>query len=374
MKEQYLKELEKLVNIDSGTHQVAGIKQIADFFDARYKAMGFSTQMHDLGKGGVGFEARNKPEADKIDVLLIGHMDTVFPEGTAKERPFSRDERHAYGPGVSDMKNGLLAMLYAIEHLPQEVRDSLSICVAQNPDEEIGSVYSTDWLASLAKKASFALVAESARVNGELVKARKGSAVYKVEFKGKAAHAGNDPAAGRSAIVEMAHWILAVNKMQNLDAGTSCNSGMVSGGTAANIIPDHAELVIDIRFWDNAAYDSIKSQLESMAKQSFTPDIGVTLTQMSYKPAMVATEKTQELMDMVSQAGQELGIEIKYLEVGGGSDANLTAYYGVPSLDGLGPAGAKFHTPEEFLDCNTIEERITLLKKTLEKIAKKING
>lgn len=111
-----------------------------------------------------------------------------------------------------------------------------------------------------------------------------------------------------------------------------------------------------------------------MAKQSFTPDIGVTLTQMSYKPAMVATEKTQELMDMVSQAGQELGIEIKYLEVGGGSDANLTAYYGAPSLDGLGPAGAKFHTPEEFLDCNTIEERITLLKKTLEKIAKKVNG
>ncbi|EOD77981.1 Acetylornithine deacetylase/Succinyl-diaminopimelate desuccinylase [Grimontia indica] len=366
----YLEELRPLINLDCGTLTVEGIEKVADMMAAKYEEMGgWHIKRVDCGKAGSGLEIRNKPENDVIDLMLIGHMDTVFPVGTAAARPMSVDEQRAYGPGVSDMKSGLLNVVYALRSLDKAVLDKMSICVCMNPDEEIGSLHSETWLKSVAKDARTVLVAEAARADGSLVKARKGMARYKITFKGKAAHAGNEPQNGRSAISEMAHWILAINAMTNFESGTTLNVGVVNGGAGANIVPEHAEAIVDVRFWDNDEYADIDQKIRVLTESPFIEGVSVELDRQAYKPSMVPSEETESLMAMVEETGRELGMDITWQAVGGGSDANLTAVLGVPTLDGLGPIGAGFHSDEEYLLLESIEPRIELLKRVITKLS-----
>lgn len=368
----YLDELRPVIDVDCGTFTLAGNKVVADYFESLYQKMeGWNVKRVDCGKAGIGLEVRNKPESEDIDVMFVGHLDTVFPEGTVAQRPMTFDEEKAYGPGVSDMKSGLLNVVYALRNADKETLDKLSICVCMNPDEETGSHYSLDWIESLAKKAKNVLVAEAARADGSLVKARKGLAQYTLKFSGVAAHAGNDPQSGRSAITEMSNWVLAINNMNSFDTGTTLNVGVVSGGAVANVVPDSAEAILDVRFWENAEYDQVDTQLNTLTTTPFVDGVSISIERTAYKPSMVPTEKTNELMSMVEEAGQELDIPITWQEVGGGSDANFTAFIGAPTLDGLGPAGAGFHSEAEYLLLDTIEPRINLLIKLLTKIANK---
>ena len=161
---EYLEELRPLIDVDCGTYTLDGIEFIASQFEAKFQALsGWSVERIDCGKAGVGLEIRNKPQAEQIDVMLVGHMDTVFPVGTAELRPMSLDQDKAYGPGVSDMKSGLLNIVYAMRNLDQAVLDKLSICICMNPDEETGSLDSVEWIQSVAKQAKNVLVAEAAR-------------------------------------------------------------------------------------------------------------------------------------------------------------------------------------------------------------------
>ncbi|MDA1381541.1 M20 family metallopeptidase [Plesiomonas shigelloides subsp. oncorhynchi] len=365
----YLEELKPLINIDCGTSTVEGVAAVAEMMAQKYRDLNWHTEVVDLGaKAGPGVLATNQPNPDHFDVLLIGHMDTVFPVGTAAERPMSTDAERAYGPGVSDMKAGLLNILWALRHLDQETLQRLSIGVLMNPDEEIGSIHSHEWIESVAKKAKKVLVAEAARADGSLVKARKGMARYKITFHGKAAHAGNEPENGRSAISEMAHWILAINAMTNFESGTTLNVGIVKGGNGANIVPDHAELLVDVRFWDNAEYHEVHAKLTAQQEQAFIDGVRITLEREAHKPAMTPSAQTEELMALVERCGAEEGIEITWKAVGGGSDANLTAALGIPSLDGLGPIGAGFHSPDEYLVLDSILPRVRLLQRVLRSL------
>ncbi|MGL5429896.1 MAG: M20 family metallopeptidase [Vibrio sp.] len=368
--QQYLAELEPLINVDCGTYTLEGIEFIASQFEQKFQSMhGWQVKRIDCGKAGVGLEIRNQPNAEQIDVLMIGHMDTVFPVGTAQARPMSQDGENAYGPGVSDMKSGLLNIVYALRHLDPEVLNKLSICVCMNPDEETGSADSVDWIQSVAKSAKTVLVAEAARADGGLVKARKGRIGYQISFNGIAAHAGNDPEKGRSAITEMANWIMAINAMNNFESGTTLNVGVVSGGVGVNIVPDYAQAHIDVRFWDNADYDAIDTQLSAMAQTPFVDGVTVAIEREGYKPAMVANSHTEDLIQLVENAAQELAIDLNWHAVGGGSDANNTAILGIPTLDGLGPIGACFHSDKEYLVLASIEPRIRLLMRVLEKLS-----
>jgi glutamate carboxypeptidase len=367
----YLAELRPLIDIDCGTYTIDGIKFIADQFEAKFAELaGWQVKRIDCGKAGVGLEIRNKPEVEQIDVMLIGHMDTVFPVGTAELRPMTTDAEKAYGPGVSDMKSGLLNVVYAMRNLDQAALDKLSICICMNPDEETGSLDSVDWIQATAKQAKNVLVAEAARADGGLVKARKGMARYKLTFSGVAAHAGNEPENGRSAITEMANWIIAVNAMTNFESGTTLNVGIVSGGAGANIVPEHAEAIVDVRFWSNAEYDDVDTELNGLIQRPFIDGVSVQLEREAYKPSMVPSEQTEFLMALVEEAADELSIDINWKEVGGGSDANNTAILGVPTLDGLGPIGAGFHSDQEYLLLESIEPRIKMLMRVLEKLAK----
>jgi len=369
--QSYLEELRPLIDVDCGTYTTDGIECVASQFAAKFEALpGWDVKTIDCTKAGVGLEIRNKPESDSIDIMLIGHMDTVFPVGTAAVRPMTTDAEKAYGPGVSDMKSGLLNIVYAMRHLDADVLNKLSICICMNPDEETGSLYSVDWLQSVAKSAKTVLVAEAARADGGLVKARKGMARYKMTFNGRAAHAGNEPEKGRSAITEMANWVLALNDMTNFETGTTLNVGIVSGGNGANIVPDHACAIVDVRFWDNNEYDQIGTQLAAMAQTPFVADVAIEVVREAYKPSMVPTEQTEALMAMVEASADELNIDINWKEAGGGSDANNTAILGVPTLDGLGPIGAGFHSDAEYLLLESIEPRIKLLMSVMTKLAK----
>lgn len=365
----YLEELRPLINLDCGTLTVDGIDVVATTMAQKYLDLGWNVKRIDCGIAGTGLEVRNKPQADHIDVMLIGHMDTVFPVGTAAARPMTHDNERAYGPGVSDMKSGLLSVVYALRDLDPTAIDALSICVCMNPDEEIGSLHSETWLKSVTVNAKHVLVAEAARADGSLVKARKGMARYRLSFHGKAAHAGNEPQNGRSAITEMAHWILAINAMTDFDSGTTLNAGVVSGGAGANIVPDFAEVVVDVRFWDNDEYAAVDAQIRTLTETPFIDGVTITVEREAHKPSMVPSPQTEVLMAQVEAVGQELGIDITWQAVGGGSDANLTAVLGIPTLDGFGPIGAGFHSADEWLDLASIEPRIRLLQQVLVKIS-----
>ncbi|MBK4715876.1 MULTISPECIES: M20 family metallopeptidase [Tenebrionibacter/Tenebrionicola group] len=364
--EKYFAELAQLVNVDCGTHTPAGVAQVADIISGFWRDEGWQVKSVNLGaQVGPGVLVTNKPDASGYDVLLIGHLDTVFPPGTVAERPMSLSETRAMGPGVSDMKGGLLNILWALRGLDDAHKSRLSIAVAMNPDEEIGSVHSHEWISQLALRAKTVLVCEAARADGSLVNARKGMAGYRLTFSGKAAHAGNEPEKGRSAVVALANAISAIGGLADATLGTTLNPGVVRGGDAPNVVPAWAEAELDVRFWRNDEYQRINEQLQSLCERGFLDGVTTTLTRITHKPAMAPDEGTQALMRLVEQAGKEEGVAITWQAVGGGSDANLTASLGIPTLDGLGPVGAGFHGPDEYLDIRSIEPRIRLLRRVV---------
>ncbi|MTH44855.1 M20 family metallopeptidase [Intestinirhabdus alba] len=367
--EKYIAELESLVNVDCGTTTVEGVATVAGIVTRLWQQEGWHTESVDLGdRVGPGLFVTNRPGATQFDVLLVGHLDTVFPPGTVAERPMSRDETRLYGPGVADMKSGLLNILWAMRTLAPEHRERLSIAVAMNPDEETGSVYSHAWIGELAKKSRCVLVCEAARADGSLVKARKGTAGYLLTFTGRAAHAGNEPEKGRSAITALANCILAVNALADSARGTTLNIGIVHGGSAANVVPDTAVAELDVRYWQNDEDTRIHQALQALCQRGFLDGVTTTLTQVHHKPAMAPDDETQRLMALVEQAGREEGVEITWQAVGGGSDANHTAALGIPSLDGFGPVGAGFHSPAEWLDIASIEPRVRLLRRVVSRL------
>lgn len=364
--DHYIEELKTLVNVDCGTQTTAGVATVAGIMQTLWQREGWHTEQVDLGdKVGPGVFVSNRPQAERFDVLLVGHLDTVFAPGTVAERPMSEDDARLYGPGVSDMKSGLLNILWAMRGLDAADKERLAIAVAMNPDEETGSVHSHAWIGELAKRSRCVLVCEAARADGSLVKARKGMAGYHLTFSGVAAHAGNDPEKGRSAITALANSITAINALTDWDRGTTLNVGVIHGGSAANVVADTAFAELDVRFWENDEYDRVNQALDALCRKGFLEGVTTSLTRVNHKPAMAASEATQQLMQLVEKAGEEEGIAITWQAVGGGSDANHTAALGVPTLDGLGPIGAGFHSPAEWLDKPSIEPRIRLLKRVV---------
>ncbi len=347
--DHYIEELKTLVNVDCGTQTTAGVATVAGIMQTLWQREGWHTEQVNLGDNvGPGVFVSNKPHAEQFDVLLVGHLDTVFAPGTVAERPLSEDDTRLYGPGVSDMKSGLLNILWAMRGLDAADKDRLAIAVAMNPDEETGSVYSHEWIGELAKRARCVLVCEAARADGSLVKARKGMAGYHLTFSG---------------VVPRSQSVTAINALTDWDRGTTLNVGVIHGGSAANVVADSAVAELDVRFWENDEYDRVNQALEALCEKGFLEGVTTSLTRVNHKPAMAASEATQGLMQLVEKAGKEEDIAITWQAVGGGSDANHTAALGIPTLDGLGPIGAGFHSPAEWLDKASIAPRIRLLKR-----------
>ncbi|MDX1301970.1 M20 family metallopeptidase [Photobacterium sp.] len=365
----YLDQLEQLVNVDCGSYTPEGIAQIADILTPMFEQIGFTVIRHQLDdKAGPCLEITNRPDAGFYDVMLSGHMDTVFPAGTVSERPMTFDEHKIYGPGATDMKSGILSAWYALQALTSDELARLSIVVVLNCDEEIGSIYSRQWLESIARKSGQVLVCEAARPTGNLIRSRKGNAKYEIEFHGVASHAGSALSEGVSAIYELSQWALAIKGMVNLETGTTMNVGVIEGGMAVNVVPDYAKAIVDLRFWNTDEAETIDGRLREMAQAPFEKGARVTVNRATFKPSMQPSADTEALIRLVSEEADKLNIVYGWEDAGGGSDGNFTAAMGTPTLDGFGPMGAGFHSDKEYLLIDSIEPRIQLLAQVLKRL------
>ena len=364
--DQFIRDLEIVVNIDSGSQYAEGLNQVADFFQERFDLIGWKTTRHAFDSGKVPcLEVSNRPldgDDAALDLLFIGHMDTVFKKGTAASRPFSMDDKRAYGPGVCDMKGGLMTMLHVAEVLQQTgAADQIAIAMAYNSDEEIGSRVSRPWYESLAKKSRCVLVFEPWRATGERLLHRKGGGVFYVTCHGRAAHAGVAPEDGANAVIELAHQILAIKELARIDRGTTVNVTVISGGTAANVIPDLAKASVDVRIAEPEEAQRIEDGFKALSQNIQTPDVRVEVAGGINRPPMVPSEKTLQLWEQITSIGEAIGIDMRLTSTGGCSDGNFTASLGIPTIDAMGVRGGGAHSLDEYIELDSIVPNVHLM-------------
>jgi glutamate carboxypeptidase len=287
-------------------------------------------------------------------------MDTVFEPGTAAERPFGIEGDTARGPGVSDMKGGLLAGLAALDAL-QAAGHRPSVTFVANPDEEIGSPFSGPVIRAMAAEHDAALVLECARANGDLVSARKGLADLELAISGRAAHAGVEPEKGRSAILAAARIVEALHDLNGRWPSVTCNVGTIAGGTRPNVVADRCTLEVDLRAATAAEFADAERALRELVATPHVADTSAELKVTASHPPMEKSPATGRLVDLAQAIAGELGFAVRDAATGGASDANTTASAGLPTLDGLGPIGGDDHGPAEWLDLASVVPRISLL-------------
>ena len=369
----FLADLERMCNIDCGSYTPAGVNQIGALVAAELTSMGAAVERRPDPSGRYGDTVigtfTGAPGAGPR-VLLIGHMDTVFSEGTVAKRPFASDGTIARGAGVSDMKAGLLAGLRAVGALRALVDGGGSggaplpferLTFIANPDEEIGSPSSTPHIREAAASADACFVLECARENGDFVSARKGIADIRLTINGRAAHAGVDPAKGRSAIVAGAELVREINALNGRWPEVTTNVGVFNAGTRPNIVCDKAELEVDVRAMAAGHLAAAIAAINELAASPAVPDVSIDVETMAGWAPMEKLERSGRLADHVIALAARLGFQTTDVSTGGASDANTTSGMGVPSIDGLGPIGGMDHSPEEYLEVSSIVPRTTLV-------------
>ena len=371
-REEYLEQLKTLVNIESGSYNAAGINRVADQLEAWYRDLGWHVQRHHLDdRTGDLLEISNRP-ADHYDVMFVGHMDTVFPRGTLAHWPFSTDGVNAYGPGVGDMKNGDVAMYQVATHLSPEALEKLNICMAYNPDEEIGSIYSKEKLDEIGRKSDYVYVMESASGNGgRHCFARKGMMRYVIRFHGQAAHAGfMFERENASAVLEMGHYIVKLMGLASREEDTTVNVGVAKGGTATNVVADFAEIWVEMRFKKESERERLTKEIDQLLNgEPFVPGVRV---EVASHTSMTAWTKTPEALAHIAhmeEIAKKLGLEFEQKDRGGLSDANHLSTTGAICSDGMGPHGALDHSEKEYSIIDTIQPCVQLLCAVLEDLS-----
>lgn len=351
---KYLEELEYLVNIDSGTDDVAGVTKVADFFAAKFREMNWNVHEYEFGTECGKCVICTNREAEHYDLLMIGHLDTVFPHGTCKEWPFSIDGNKAYGPGVADMKNGSLLMYYLLKDIPEEVNENLNIVAIFNPDEETGSPYSQKVYEEYARKTDYGFVYEGSGSYSGCCTERKGRLDYSIEFTGKAGHCGYMFTNGsKSAVHEMGKWIVTLSEMASIEKNTTVNVGIATGGTKRNVVADKATMQVDIRFAEDSEIERFDKAVADMTDDADKCGIGVNIHR-AFKNAMPYTDRTDEYVKHIQKITEENGITFKHGKRGGLSDANLLTGFGVLCIDGLGPTGDGDHSTDEYMEIDSV--------------------
>jgi glutamate carboxypeptidase len=366
--------LREMVNVDCGSFTPDGVNAIADLCQARFEKTGWAvermTHRPAEGEERLGDLVIGRLEGSgSTRVLMIGHTDTVFDPGTAAERPFRIEGDRALGPGVTDMKGGLLTGFFAVEALQAAGFEGFGrITYINNPDEEIGSPWSREFIVSEAANADVALVLEGARENGDIVSSRKGVLDVRLEITGRAAHAGVEPERGRNAILEAAHKTIAIQALNGRWPGVTANVGVVHGGTRPNVVAEHCELELDVRSPHEDTFEEASAAVRRIAETNTVPDVGVEMISHGWHRPMEKREGGARLAELAIGVASELGFELKDAATGGASDANTTSSAGVPSLDGLGPIGGDDHGPGEWLDLSSVVPRISLLAGILSRL------
>ena len=368
--DEMLARLATLVNIDSGTGQIAGINQIMVYLHQWMTELGFQVTLHPTEGFGNNLVAHMRGKG-VARILLVGHVDTVYTQGAVQTQPFRREDDLVYGPGVIDMKSGVIMCIFALRVLLEQGFDSFGeIYVVFNNDEEIGSTGSAPLLHDIATRVDVGLVLESSRSANIITKARKGADKYMLEVTGLSAHSGAEPQKGRSAVVELAHKIIAINNISTLFFGVTCNVTRISSSEQLNMVPDMARCHISIRAYSERDLDLAADALQQIVAGRSVPDTKTRLIRMPGRRPYQATPALLALLSMSQIEGAALGLNIVAEGKGGVSDANTLMTAGIPTLDSLGPIGGGMHNLDrEYLRVDSIALRGALLAGLLQRIS-----
>ena len=359
-----------LVDRDCGSGNKAGVdgvgRDVKDFLEK----CGFKVWFHEYEKAGNMLVAEYG-DASKPFIVLTGHMDTVFGDGTAAARPFTIKDGKVTGPGVLDLKGGVTILLYAVRFLLEAGYNRYRIKIILAGDEEVAhgnSTASADYEKE-AKGAVMGFNLETGFVDNSVVIERKGVAQYLFEVDGVGAHAGNNPEDGRSAVEELAHKILDIQAETDWQEGTTVNCGVIAGGTVANAVPEHAWVKVDVRFKTTAGMERIEKAFQKIAKKQYVESTTTCCKKLVVFPPMERLESSEKLFERAEAIAEKYGFpKAKAIAVGGGSDsAHLTAC-GIPTLCALGVRGQFNHTEREWAEEESLFERTKLLMALLSEL------
>lgn len=362
-REEQIELLARLVNQDSGTDDRADVNTVGDMLVEGLQGLGFAVSRVPQARFGDHIVAE-KPGTGPKRFLFVGHFDTVFPAGTARQRPFRVADGRAYGPGVYDMKGGLVTLLYALRahrETGSPAWTETNVAIVFNADEERLSLTSRDLIQAQARQAHSVGILEPARPGGEYVMARKGAGTFRLEVEGKSSHAGLQPEMGASAIWDLAQKICELHALTDFETGTTVNVGVIRGGERPNVVADRASAEIDLRIWTPEEAERLTALMRAIAERVHVPGTRARLSGgVLFPPWPPGHPGTARLLQIMRAAGREIGLEVKAIKTGGGSDGNHTSHV-APTIDGLGPQGSRAHSEEEFIELPTLLERTKMV-------------
>ncbi|MFZ4577805.1 MAG: M20 family metallopeptidase [Myxococcota bacterium] len=362
---QLIERLRALVDVNSGLDNPAGRLTCLEQLQRVYERLGFACERVARPGDMVHLIAR-RPAKAKVGktapkILMLGHFDTVY-DSTSTFLSFTQQGEWLCGPGVGDMKGGLVVAQAALEAL-QAVRqlDAFDWVCFHNADEEVQSPTSRDLIQQLAVDRDLALDFEIGRKTGALVRSRAGVGRYFITVRGKSAHAGMDPSAGVNAIVGMAHLVLALAKLNDPAHGTTVNVGVIRGGTKRNVVPDEAKIEVDLRILTVEEGERVDAAIRALCGQPPVPGASVDILGGVGRPPWQRSAQSDRAVAHFQAVAREFDQDVGAEDTGGGSDANFTAALGIPTVDGLGPVGEHPHTHDEKVRRHTVAERAKLV-------------
>jgi glutamate carboxypeptidase len=365
----FLTDLAAFVNMDAGTYDRADVMEVGARVRARCAAWGATDETHAGGEYADSF-ALTLHGRGSATIVLLAHLDTVFPHGTAAARPFHVAGDRALGPGTCDMKAGLLAGIYAVEALRDIGFERFGrlrlVCTG---DEEIGSPSSKPFIERMAEGADAVFVLEAARENGDIVGQRRGGGFFRLEVKGRSAHAGVEPQKGRSAALTLSRQVVALHALTDLDRGRTVNVGTMQAGIRPNVVPDYAVAEVDLRANTIPDMDELLTGAATTLERAALDGTSYAWEAVQFRPPWGRNAGTERLATRARALAQALGFDVRAVATGGMSDGNITAACGVPTLDGLGPIGGLDHGPLEYVEIASIVPRTALLAGLIAAVA-----
>jgi glutamate carboxypeptidase len=348
-------DLEALVRLESPSDDAERVTALARRVGDRLRGRGVPAHLRPCAPAGEALLASVGPEGG--GTLLLGHLDTVWPAGTLATRPWRVEGGRASGPGVFDMKAGIAVGMAVLAAVVQGSPPP-AVTLLLVPDEETGSRHSRGLTVDVARRHRQVLVLEPS-ADGAAKVARKACGVFRVRFRGRAAHAGLEPERGASALAELARLVLRLEEIASPEAGTTLVAGRARAGQAVNVVPEAAEVEIDARAWSRDEMARVTTALQGYRPSDARVTAGV---EGGFdRPPLEPTPASQALFERARSLAAELGFELGQARVGGGSDGNFTADAGVPTLDGLGPAGGGAHAPDEHVLVADLPRRAALV-------------
>lgn len=360
--------LERIVNIDSGSYDHAGVTAVAEALAAFLEREGVACEWLRQEASGHILRARVAGPGER-PVLLLGHCDTVFPAGEAARRPFRIEAGRAFGPGVSDMKAGLVMNAFVLAAFAREGGAPCPLVGLFTSDEEIGSPVSRPVIEATARGCRAVLNAEPGRPSGNVCTGRKGGVFLRLQVRGRAAHSGSAYAEGRSAILALAHKTVALMGLTDLEAGITVNVGKIGGGQSVNTIAPDAWAEIDLRYVRGPDRDRMLAAIEAVVQRTDVPDTSAELAISGEFLPLEPTPASEALFETYRRCAREVGLAVAGEFSGGCADSGFTAALGVPTLCSTGPVGGKGHTPEEYMEVATLVPRARAAALTIPALA-----